>query len=86
MQNKNPSDILTRLKNSDKSALHELFEEHYLPICKLMFRYVSEKNTVEDLAQEVFLRFWEKRLTLNITSSIGGYLRRMAINEALGYS
>lgn len=40
---------------------------------------------MEDLAQEVFVRFWEKRHSLQITSSLPGYLRRMAINEALGY-
>jgi len=40
---------------------------------------------VEDLAQNVFIRLWEKRHKINITSSLGAYLRRMAINEALGH-
>ena len=39
----------------------------------------------EDLAQQVFIRFWEKRHTINITTSAGAYLHRMAVNEALAW-
>jgi len=85
MKNQNPADILTRLRQSDKNVLRDLFDEHYLTLCKLMYPYIKEKSLVEDLAQEVFLRIWEKRLTIKISTSVGGYLRRMAINEALAY-
>lgn len=50
-----------------------------------MYRIVRDQATVEDLAQNVFIRFWEKRHSINITSSLGAYLNRMGINEALGY-
>lgn len=50
-----------------------------------MHRFIRERATVEDLAQNVLIRFWEKRHKINITSSIKAYLHRMAINEALGY-
>lgn len=50
-----------------------------------MYRFIRDKSTVEDLAQNVFIRFWEKRHKINITSSIRAYLNRMAINEAIGY-
>jgi len=78
-------DILTRLKADDKAALKELFEEYYLSVCQTIQRFIRDKGTVEDLAQEVFLQFWNKRQQINITSSLPAYLRRMAVNEALGY-
>ena len=78
-------DILTRLKADDKTAMKELFQEHYLSVCGNIQRFIRDKATVEDLAQEVFIRFWEKRQQIDITSSVGAYLRRMAINEALGF-
>lgn len=77
--------IVSRLRSDDKSILHELFQENYLPVCKTIHRFIRDKNLVEDLAQEVFLRFWEKRAQLQITSSVPAYLHRMAVNEALGY-
>ncbi|GJM36233.1 MAG: RNA polymerase sigma factor SigX [Saprospiraceae bacterium] len=78
-------DILSRLRADDPSVLNELFQAHYPSICKTIHRFIIDKNLVEDLAQEVFIRFWRKRQDLNITSSVPAYLRRMAINEALGY-
>lgn len=78
-------DILNRLKSDDKTALKALFEQYYPQVCRAIYRIVREQSTVEDLAQEVFLRFWQKRDQIEINSSVGAYLRRMAINEALGY-
>lgn len=50
-----------------------------------MHRFLKDKSTVEDLAQNVFIRFWEKRNQIKVTSSVKAYLNRMAINEAIGY-
>lgn len=85
MPTEKDDDILNRLKSDDKSVLKAIFQQHYSPVCAAMYRYISDRNLVEDLAQNVFIRLWEKRQTINITSSLGAYLRRMAINEALGH-
>ncbi|MCB0629480.1 MAG: RNA polymerase sigma-70 factor [Saprospiraceae bacterium] len=85
MPTEDHNQILDRLRNDDQSALQELFNTSYLPVCTTIKRFIQDHALVEDLAQEVFVRFWEKRHTLQITSSLHGYLRRMAINEALGY-
>ena len=78
-------DILARLKADDQGALRMLFQAHYLPVCSAIQRLVPDPGTVEDLAQEVFLRFWQKRHQIEVTSSLPAYLRRMAINEALAH-
>ena len=85
MLNQKQDDILARLQKNDESVLKELFDLHYLKVCGAIHRFIKDKNLVEDLAQEVFIRFWEKRHKINITSSIPAYLRRMAINEALAH-
>lgn len=85
MADEKQEDILKRLKENDRTALKELFQLHYLPVCRTIHRLVRDRSTVEDLAQEVFLRFWNKRHQINITSSLSAYIRRMATNEALGY-
>ncbi len=78
-------DILTRLRADDRTALRELFEMHYPFVCSTIHRFIRDHALVEDLAQEVFLRFWDKREVIDINSSLKAYLRRMAINEALAY-
>jgi RNA polymerase sigma-70 factor (ECF subfamily) len=79
------ADILNRLQLDDRSALKELFEAFYPMVCQAIRRLVQDAATCEDLAQEVFLRFWQKRHKINIDSNLPAYLRRMAINEALAY-
>lgn len=81
----NFEDILTRLQAGDKSALKVLFDYHYQMVCSTIHRFIRDHSLTEDLAQEVFVRFWEKREQINITSSLDAYLRRMAVNEALGH-
>lgn len=81
----NSEDILFRLQAGDKSALKALFDHHYQMVCSTIHRFIRDHSLTEDLAQEVFVRFWEKREQINITSSLDAYLRRMAVNEALGY-
>jgi len=85
MQEISQENILTRLKSNDKAALKDLFQLHHAGVCAAIFRIIKDRNTVEDLAQEVFLRFWQKRETINVSSSLQAYLRRMAVNEALGH-
>jgi len=75
--------ILKRLRNDDRAALRLLFQQYYGGVCKSIFRYIKNKATVEDLAQDVFMKVWEKRHTISVNSSFGPYLNRMGINEAL---
>ncbi|MEZ5038961.1 MAG: RNA polymerase sigma-70 factor [Saprospiraceae bacterium] len=79
------NNIIDRLKANDRGALKDIFQKEYPSVCKTIHRFIRDKNLVEDLAQEVFLRLWDKRHAINITSSLSAYIRRMAINEALGY-
>lgn len=78
-------EILLRLQSDDKAFMKDLFHDHYSMVCKTIYRFVNEQPLSEDLAQEVFIRLWNKRHQLNINQSFPAYLRRMAINEALGY-
>jgi len=83
---RNTDEILAiQLKANDQSAFQEIFRQHYPSACKAIRRFIRELSTVEDLAQDVFVRFWEKRHQIEIKSSIGAYIHRMAINEALSF-
>ncbi|MFM8362318.1 MAG: RNA polymerase sigma factor [Haliscomenobacter sp.] len=77
--------LLERLKSDDDAALQLVFNAHYPMVCQTIRRFVNDSGRSEDLAQEVFIRFWEKRHQIHITSSLTAYLRQMAVNEALGH-
>lgn len=85
MENPVHQQWLTQLQADDRSALRNVFDEQYESVCRVIFRFVSDPGLTEDLAQEVFVRFWEKRHHIQVDSNLPAYLRRMAANEALAY-
>jgi len=78
-------DLTSRLRSDDKTVLKELFEAHYHAVCAAVHRIVGERGVTEDLAQQVFIRFWEKRNQIQIDTSPRAYLHKMAVNEALAW-
>lgn len=77
--------LLERLKADDHTALQLIFTEFYPSVCRWISPMLPDHDTVEDLAQEVFIRFWEKRHQIEIHSSLPAYIRQMAIFEALAF-
>jgi len=85
MQNEATRTLLESIKQGRKPALQTVFELYHAEVCRAIFKLIPDVAVMEDLAQEVFIRFWEKREQIEVVESIGGYLHRMAVNEALGY-
>ena len=78
-------EILQLLQSDRERGIEALFRQYFGTVSRAVLRIISDRNTAEDLAQEVFLDLWRKRDRLNITSSLPAYLRRAARNRALNY-
>ncbi|MFZ1676898.1 MAG: RNA polymerase sigma-70 factor [Saprospiraceae bacterium] len=75
-----PSVVLSQM-----GPFEQLFKNHYPFVCTIVNKYVGDKSKVEDIAQELFTELWIKREQISIHTSIGAYLRRMAVSRALNY-
>lgn len=83
-----PSDekqLLDRLRLGEEAALDALFESYYGYLFKIAYSILRDAEPAKDCVQEVFLRFWQKRETLEVTATLKGYLQRAMVNECLGY-
>ena len=78
-------DLQNRLGSGDPSALQELFQVHYSGVCRSLYRLVQDYHLAQDLAQNVFIRVWEKRMDIQVHTSWGAYLNQMAIREGLAH-
>ncbi|MEO1715119.1 MAG: RNA polymerase sigma-70 factor [Bacteroidota bacterium] len=78
-------ELLQQIKAGSSTALKSLFNAYYPLVCSGIFRLVKDKDLAQDLAQKVFIRFWEKRESLQISSSVKSYLYKMGVNEGLAY-
>ncbi|MFA6819980.1 MAG: RNA polymerase sigma-70 factor [Bacteroidaceae bacterium] len=66
-----------------KEGFEMLFKQHYEPLCGFVFGIVQDYDVSEDVIQELFVKFWEKRNDIPEDISIKGYLYRAARNMAL---
>jgi RNA polymerase sigma-70 factor (ECF subfamily) len=77
---------LLHLQQVDETRFIELlFKHYYASLCRTVNRIVHDTDAAEDLVQDVFMKVWNNRQTLEINHSIKSYLYRSAINSALNY-
>jgi RNA polymerase sigma-70 factor len=49
------------IKNGDIKAFEALFRELYPSMCLVATKFITDQNAAEDIAQEAFIKLWEKR-------------------------
>lgn len=52
---------LIRFQNGESVGFEDFFKENYAIFSSFAYRYIPDRDTCEDLVQEVFLTFWEKK-------------------------
>lgn len=78
-------ELLKLFQSDSEKAVETLFNIYYAALCKRVNRIINNSVMAEDIIQDVFYTFWEKRDKININTSIGSYLNRMALNAAFTY-
>lgn len=53
--------LFGKIKCGDITAFEALFRQFYPSMCVVARKYVEQKEVAEDIAQEAFIRLWEKR-------------------------
>ena len=75
------------VKRGDKERINEAFEQVYVTYVKLVAfvvgKYVSDKETIKDIVNETFLKFFNRAKDIN--GSIKYYLTVSAKNAAVNY-
>ena len=69
----------------DEVAFRYLFEHYYPSLCLFAKRFIDDRETREDIVQEVFFRLWDKRTQITVTSSAHNYLLTSVRNLCLNY-
>jgi RNA polymerase sigma-70 factor (ECF subfamily) len=77
--------IFSGIKNSDELALKAMFDRYFLKMVNTSYKLCADAQLAQDLTQDVFIKFWNKRDTISLHTSLSAYLHRMTINESLSY-
>lgn len=66
-----------------EQALHDLFFAHAQALISFARRYVGERETAEDIVQNVFLALWQNRQSITIGTDVKSYLFTATRNQAI---
>jgi len=66
--------LILRLKAGDESAFEQIYHQHKLPLSHFALRYLKDKALAEDAVQEVFVKLWKRKGTLNLEMPLKGFL------------
>jgi len=63
----------------------QLFKAHYKALHAYATTILKDIDIAEEVVQNLFLKFWEKRELLSIATSIKAYLYKCVYNDSLNY-
>jgi len=75
--------LITRLKKGNLQAYEIVFLSYTTRLCNYICKLSNDKELSKDLVQNVMIRLWEKRSSLQINTSVRSYLFRACHNEFL---
>ena len=76
-------DLWRSLKSGDKSALSQIYQQHFGALAKYGLRLCRDAELVEDAIQDLFLDLWRRRENLGDVESIQFYLFAALRNQLL---
>lgn len=77
--------ILKKIKDGDIKAFEQVFRHYYASLCFYSFSITEQRETSEEIVQELFYSIWKNREDLKILRSLKSYLYGAVRNESLQY-
>lgn len=72
--------LMQRIKSGDVQSFDELFERHHKRVLNIIYKYIGNKQSAEDLVQEVFLRVYKSRHSYKPTAKFTTWLYTIVKN------
>jgi len=78
-------DLIVRARRGESEAFGELVSRHQSGVFNVCYRLLHEHGEAEDLAQETFMRAYDRLHTFDLEREFGPWIRRVAANLCLNY-
>lgn len=73
------------LRNGDAKAFEEIFTAYFGKVKYFIRGLVKSEEDAEELAQDIFVRLWLKRSSLDPGKSLNAYIYKMARNASFNF-
>lgn len=78
-------ELIVRLKSGDQTAFELLFHFYYPGLVMYSAQFTTDRMEAEEIVQNFFVRFWQKRQQIIPADSLKGYLFLSVKNGSLNY-
>jgi RNA polymerase sigma-70 factor (ECF subfamily) len=75
--------IFNKIRHNDHAAFRSLFDTYYASLCHYASHFLNDDSLSEEVVQELFVKLWEKRETMDVETSVRHYLFRAVRNGCL---
>ena len=75
--------LIEAAKQGDREAFNQIVLSHYQGVVNVVYRMSGRMSLAEDIAQETFIKVWQKLHTYKPTGSFRSWVYRIATNAAL---
>lgn len=79
-------DLIEGLQQQDSKIFEEVVNQYQSLVVNLCFKMTGNREDAEDIAQEVFIKVWNKGKKFRGDSSLQTWIYRIAINVSLNYN
>jgi RNA polymerase sigma-70 factor (ECF subfamily) len=77
--------LITGIRNGDLAAFEELYKRYYIFLCLVAEHIIRNPYDAEEIVSDVFIKLWNIKEKIDITTSLKGYLVKAVHNTALNY-
>ncbi|MPR33794.1 RNA polymerase sigma factor [Salmonirosea aquatica] len=77
--------LVKALRKADPKAQRMLYDKYASRMLGVCMRYVGDQMTAEDILVEGFMKVFDKIEQFKSEGSFEGWMRRIMVNESLGY-
>ncbi len=71
------------LKNLDQGSFESLFREYFSPLMAFARKILGDEDDARDVVQKVFIRLWERKQEVDLSTSLKSYLFTSVHNRSL---
>ncbi len=80
-------DFLIREINAGNEHVFEfIFHKYFRSLCYFCNKFVKDSEVAQDIVQDIFIRFWEKKIKFDHIGSLRSFLYKSVQNKALNYT
>jgi RNA polymerase sigma-70 factor (ECF subfamily) len=76
-------ELYSKLKKGDELAYKKVFDDFYPVLVAFANKYLRDVEWAKEISQNAFVKLYEKRHTIEITTSLKSYLFKMIYHDCL---